>query len=42
MIIFLISHQNHSCDGHLKPLVETAQMRGHNIPFYVELTKINP
>ena len=33
MIIFLISHRKH---------IETVQMRGHNIGFYEELTKIIP
>ena len=33
MIIFLISHKNHN-------VVMMVQMRGHNIGFYAELTKI--
>ena len=33
MIIFLISHRNHN-------VVMMVQMRGHNIGFYAELTKI--
>ena len=41
MIIFLISHQNHNVvTPHLNRLVETVQMRGHNLWFYSELTKI--
>ena len=42
MIIFLISHQtiyyDHSSE--LSRLVETVQMRDHNVWFYAELTKI--
>ena len=34
MIIFLISHQSHNY------VLETVQMRGHNICFYAELTEI--
>ena len=43
MIIFLISHRNHYVvTPHLNRLTETVQMRGYNICFYVELTKIIP
>ena len=31
MTIFLISHQNHVVAHHLNCLVETVQMRGHNL-----------
>ena len=27
---------------HLNRLVETVQMRGHNVSFYAEVTKISP
>ena len=43
MIIFLISHRNHIMwSPHLNHLDETVQMRGHNVCFYAELTKIIP
>ena len=38
----LNSHQNHVVTLHLNGLVETVQMRGHNICFYAALTKIIP
>ena len=41
MIIFLISHRNHVVTPHLKRLVETVHLRGHNM-FYAELTKDIP
>ena len=43
MIIFLISHRNHNVvTPHLNRLVETNQMRGHNICFFAELTNLVP
>ena len=43
MIIFLISHRNHIVvTPHLNHLVEMVQIRGHNICFFAELTKIIP
>ena len=39
-IIFLISHV--VVTPHMNCLVETVQMRGHNICFNAELTKIIP
>ena len=33
MIIFLISHQNQVVTPHLKRLVETVLMKGHNVCF---------
>ena len=42
-IIFLISHRNHNVvTPHLKLLIEMVQVKGHNICFYEELTKIIP
>ena len=43
IIIFLSSHRNHNVvTPHLNRLIETVQMRGHNICFYAVLTKIFP
>ena len=43
MIIFLIfSSKPYVVTPHLNRLVKTVQMRGHNIRFYAELTKIIP
>ena len=39
MIIFLISLKPYVVTPHLNRLIETVQMRGHNIRFYAELTK---
>ena len=40
MIIFLFLIETICCDPNLNRLVETVQMRGHNICFYAELIKI--
>ena len=42
MTAFLISYQNHVVTSHLNRLVQAVQVRGHNIGFYEELTKIIP
>ena len=42
MIIFYFSSIPYVVTPHLNRLDETVQMRGHNIWFYTELTKINP
>ena len=42
MIILLFFVETICCDPHLNCLDETVQMRGHNIWFYAELTKIIP
>ena len=39
MIIFLISLKPYVVTPHLNRLIETVQMRGHNIRFYAKLTK---
>ena len=38
--IFLFLIETICCDLHLNRLLETVQMRGYNIDFYAELTKI--
>ena len=40
-MIFLISQQNHMLCPHLNRLNETVQIRGHNICFHAELTKLS-
>ena len=40
MFLFLI--ETICCTPHLNRLVETVQMRGHNVCFHAELTKIIP
>ena len=42
MIFFLFLIKTICSDFHLNRLVKTVQMRGHNICFYAELTKIIP
>ena len=42
MKIFLISHPNHVVTPNLNRLDETVQMRGHNIWFNADVTKIIP
>ena len=42
MMNFLISSQSYVVTPHLNHLVKMVQMRGHNICFYAELTKIIP
>ena len=38
-IFFLFLIETICCPPHLNRLIETVQMRGHNISFYAELTK---
>ena len=40
MIFFLLPIKTVFCDPHLNCLKETVQMRGHDVCFYVVLTKI--
>ena len=43
LIFFLISHRKpYFVTPHLNRLIETVQMKGHNICFYAELTKNYP
>ena len=39
-LFFLILFETKCYDSHLNCLIETVQMRGHNICLYAELTKI--
>ena len=39
---FYFSLKPYDVTPHLNRLIETVQMRGHNICFYAELTKIIP
>ena len=41
-IFFIFSDKSYVATPHLNSLVETVQMRSHNIRFYAELTKIIP
>ena len=41
-IFFIFSDKSYVVTPHLNSLVETVQMRSHNIRFYAELTKIIP
>ena len=40
MIIFLVIIEPYVVFSHLNYLVKTVQMRGHNLCFYAELTKM--
>ena len=40
--LFLFLIETICCDPHLNRLDEIIQMRGHNICFYAELTKLIP